>query len=204
MASPVTHKTQELLALAKQGDGFALGQLCDAYAERVRRIVRLRMSPELRSQVDSMDLVQDTLLMAVRDLDDFTCHNDGDFLRWLLSVAENRIHDNVDRFHAQKRDIRRQVSLERLAEHATSLERHGGFPLAATTPSVVLARREDLDRLEQAMDRIKPEYRKVIMLAKIEGLSHKDIGARLGKSPAAVAMLLSRAIVALSNAFGQV
>jgi len=204
VASPVTHKTQELLALAKQGDGFALGQLCDAYGERVRRIVRLRMSPELRSQVDSMDLVQDTLLMAVRDLDDFTCHNDGDFLQWLLSVAENRIHDNVDRFHAQKRDIRRQVSLEKLAKHATSLERHGGLPLATTTPSVVLARREDLDRLEQAMDRIKPEYRKVIMLAKIEGLSHKDIGARLGKSPAAVAMLLSLAIVALSNAFGQV
>jgi RNA polymerase sigma-70 factor (ECF subfamily) len=151
-----------------------------------------------------MDLVQDTLLMAVRDLDDFTCRNDGDFLRWLLSVAENRIHDNVDRFHAQKRDIRRQISLEKLAKHATSLERHGGLPLATTTPSVVLARREDLDRLEQAMDRIKPEYRKVIMLAKIEGLSHKDIGARLGKSPAAVAMLLSRAIVALSNAFGQV
>ena len=204
MASPVTHKTQELLALAKQGDGFALGQLCDAYGERVRRIVRLRMSPELRSQVDSMDLVQDTLLMAVRDLDDFTCRNDGDFLRWLLSVAENRIHDNVDRFHAQKRDIHRQVSLETLAKHATSLERHGGLPLATTTPSVILARREDLDRLEHAMDRIKPEYRKVIMLAKIEGLSHKDIGARLGKSPAAVAMLLSRAIVALSNAFGQV
>lgn len=204
MDSPVTHKTQELLALAKQGDGFALGQLCDAYGERVRRIVRLRMSPELRSQVDSMDLVQDTLLMAVRDLDDFTCHNDGDFLRWLLSVAENRIHDNVDRFHAQKRDIRRQVSLEKLIEHTTSLERHGGLPVATTTPSVVLARREDLDRLEQAMDRIKPEYRKVIMLAKIEGLSHKDIGARLGKSPAAVAMLLSRAIVALSNTFGQV
>ena len=204
MDSPVAHKTQELLALAKQGDGFALGQLCDAYAERVRRIVRLRMSPELRSQVHSMDLVQDTLLMAVRDLDDFTCHNYGDFLQWLLSVAENRIHDNVDRFHAQKRDIRRQVSLEKLAEHATSLERHGGLPVATTTPSVVLARQEDLDRLEQAMDRIKPEYRKVIMLAKIEGLSHKDIGARLGKSPAAVAMLLSRAIVALSNAFGQV
>jgi RNA polymerase sigma-70 factor (ECF subfamily) len=151
-----------------------------------------------------MDLVQDTLLMAVRDLDDFTCRNDGDFLRWLLSVAENRIHDNVDRFHAQKRDIRRQVSLEKLAKHATSLERYGGLPLATTTPSVVLARREDLDRLEQAMDRIKPEYREVIILAKIEGLSHKDIGARLGKSPAAIAMLLSRAIVALGNAFGQV
>jgi RNA polymerase sigma-70 factor (ECF subfamily) len=204
VGSPITHKTQELLSLAKQGDGFALGQLCDAYGERVRRMLRLRMSPELRSQVDSMDLVQDTLLMAVRDLDDFTCHNDGDFLRWLLSVAENRIHDNIDRFHARKRDIRRQVSLEKLADHATSLERHGGLPLAATTPSVVLSRREELDRLEQAMDRIKPEYREVIMLAKIEGLPHKDIGARLGKSTAAVAMLLSRAIVALSNAFGQV
>ncbi len=204
MDSPLTHKTQELLALAKQGDGFALGQLCDAYGERVRRIVRLRMSPELRSQVDSMDLVQDTLLMAVRDLDDFTCHNDGDFLRWLLSVAENRIHDNVDRLHAQKRDIRRQVSLEKLAQHTTNLEKRNGFPLVTTTPSVLLTRREELDRLEQAMDQLKPEYREVIMLAKIEGLSHRNVGVKLSKSPAAVAMLLSRAIVALGNAFGQV
>jgi RNA polymerase sigma-70 factor (ECF subfamily) len=68
----------------------------------------------------------------------------------------------------------------------------------------VLSLREELDRLERAMDRLKPEYRQVVMLAKIEGLSCKEIAGRLSKSPAAVAMSLSRAIVAVTNLFGRV
>jgi RNA polymerase sigma factor (sigma-70 family) len=48
---------------------------------------------------------------------------------------------------------------------------------------------------------LKPEYRKVIVLTKIEGLSYKEIANRLGKSSDAVRMLVSRAIAALSGAF---
>ncbi|OHB60051.1 MAG: hypothetical protein A2168_03730 [Planctomycetes bacterium RBG_13_50_24] len=61
--------------------------------------------------------------------------------------------------------------------------------------------REDLDRLEQAMDRLKPQYREVLVLSKIDGLSCKEIAAKQKKNPAAVAMSLSRAIVALTNLF---
>jgi DNA-directed RNA polymerase specialized sigma24 family protein len=66
---------------------------------------------------------------------------------------------------------------------------------------VVLSLREDLDKLERAMDRLKPQYREVLVLAKIEGLSCKEIAARQSKNPAAVAMSLSRAIVAVTNLF---
>ena len=61
-------KTQELVILAKEGDDSALEQLCRVYGERVRRIIRLRMGGELRSKLDSMDLVQDALLSAVGGL----------------------------------------------------------------------------------------------------------------------------------------
>ena len=44
----------------------------------------------------------------------------------------------------------------------------------------------------------------MIVLAKIEGLSYKEIGERLGKSADAVGMLLSRAMIALTIAFGKV
>jgi len=70
-----------------------------------------------------------------------------------------------------------------------------------TTPSAVLVRSEELNRLERAMDRLKDEYREVLLLAKIEGLAHKDIAERMNRSAAAVAKLLSRAIVALANEF---
>jgi len=151
-----------------------------------------------------MDLVQEAFIEAVKDLGDFTYCSDGDFLHWLSSIVENTIRDNVDRIHAAKRDVRRQVSLNRIAARADRPQGDVGLPAVTTTPSVVFSLREELDRLEQAMDRLKPEYREVIMLAKIDGLTCKEIAGRLNKSPAAVAMSLSRAIVALTNIFERV
>jgi RNA polymerase sigma-70 factor (ECF subfamily) len=159
------------------------------------------MGPELHSQLESMDLVQEVLIEAIKDLGDFTFSSNGDFLRWLSSIVENTIRDNVDRIHAAKRDVRRQVSLDRVAAHTNRSGLDAHFPAATTTPSMVLFLREDLDKLEQAMDRLKPQYREVLVLAKIEGLSCKEIAARQKKNPAAVAMSLSRAIVAVTNLF---
>ena len=194
-------KTQELVVLAKAGDNSAQDWLCRIYGERVRRIMRLRMGTELRSKLDSMDLVQDALICALRDLGDFTYRNEGDFLRWLTKIAENRLRDNIDKLHTDKRNIRREARLDD-REHTTG----GVFvgtadPIEATTPSVIMSRKEDLDKLEKAIDKLRPEYREVIILAKIEELSYSQIGDRLGKSIGAVKMLVSRAIMALSIAF---
>ena len=64
-----------------------------------------------------------------------------------------------------------------------------------------MSRKEDLDRLEKAIDTLRPEYREVLILAKIEQLSYRQIGDRLGKSTGAVKMLVSRARMALVIAF---
>lgn len=200
MSSTAAERTQELVARAKEGDSFAWEQLCGVYGERIRRVIRLRMGGELRSQLDSMDLVQEAMIAAVQGLDRFQCRKEGDFLRWMASVAENKIRDQVDRMHAGKRDVRRQVPLEADKPQADAAGIQDQI-LAATTPSMLLSQSEDLDRLERAMDRLKPEYRQVLLLAKIEGFSHSEVGARLDRTPAAVAKLLARALVALANEF---
>jgi RNA polymerase sigma-70 factor (ECF subfamily) len=197
----VEQNTHQLVSSAQNGDRSALEQLCNVYAERIRRIVRLRVGPELRAQLESMDLVQDALIAAVTSLKDFKHHDDGDFMRWLAKIAENRIRDRVDHIHAAKRDIRRQVRLEGGENESSSRKPYLSAPVVTTTPSVLLARREELDRLEKAMDRLKDDYREVLLLAKIEGLPHEQIAERMNKSPAAVAKLLSRAIVALADEF---
>ena len=198
----VAENTQRLLVRAKDGDRSALNLLCSTYAERVRRIARLRMGAELRSQLESMDIVQDALCAAAKDVHSFTYRREGDFLRWLVELVENRIRDHADRIHAQKRDVRRQVSLDPVETRSgNKCQMPGGLPLVTTTPSVILAHTEELDRLERAMDQLKGEYRQVILLAKIEGLSYQKIGQRITRSPDAVGMLLSRAMVALAKAF---
>ena len=201
MRDSFSNRTQQLVALAKEGNDSALNQLCKVYGERVHWIVRLRMGKELRSKLESMDLVQDVLFSALRDLGDFTYKDEGDFLRWLSKIAENRLRDNVDKFHADKRDIRKEV---RLDNHGpTTGGRFFGVrgPIDATTPSVIMSRKEELEELAKAMDELKPEYKEVIVLAKIEELSYKEISDKLGKSNEAVRKLVSRAMAELTSVF---
>ena len=194
-------KTGQLVALAKDGDETAFNQLCKVYGERVRWIVRLRMGEELRSKLESMDLVQDVLLSALKDLRHFRYQDEGDFLRWLSRIAENRLRDNVDKLHADKRDIRREVRLDNygLRTEGRSFGERG--PVDATTPSVIMSRKEELDELARAIEKLKPEYKEVIVLTKIEGLSYKEISNRLGKSDEAVRKLFTRAMAALTTVF---
>lgn len=134
---------------------------------------------------------------------DFTYRNEGDFLRWLSRIAENKLRDILDKFHADKRDIRKEIPFRK---EGGSTE--GGFvgpaePIGTTTPSVIMRKKEALDRLEKALDELKPEHKEVIVLKRIEGLSHAEIADRLGKNAGAVRMLLARAMAALTLAYGK-
>jgi RNA polymerase sigma-70 factor (ECF subfamily) len=159
------------------------------------------MGRELRVRLDSMDLVQDALLSALKGLGDFTYKNEGDFLRWLSRIAQNALHGHLDKLHAAKRDIRKEARLDNFGTTAGGRFVGTPGPIRTTTPSVIMSRREDLDKLENAIEELKPEYKKVIVLAKIDGLSYNQIGEKLGKSADAVGHLLSRAMVALTDTF---
>ena len=204
MGQTVDNKTQNLVTLAREGDETALNQLCRVYAPRVLWLVRLRMGKELRAKLESMDVVQDVLIYALRDLGDFTYKTEGDFVRWLSRVAENRLRDNLDKLHAVKRDIRKEVRLNSHRIAAEDSFAAAAEPMDTTTPSAIMSKSEEFDRLAKAIDTLKPEYREVLVLAKIEGLSYREIGNKWGKSADAVRMLVSRAMGALSCAFENV
>jgi len=197
-------KTQQLITLAKDGDQLASGQLCHMYAERVRWMVRFRIGKELRSKLESMDLVQEVFIHALEGLGNFTYTNEGDFVRWLSKITQNAIRDNVDKLHAGKRDIHKELPLGDRGPTTDGRFFGAPGPIDATTPSAIISKREDLARLEEAIDKLRPEYREVILLAKIEELSYSQIGDKLGKSARAVKMLVSRAIVTLASTFESV
>ena len=204
MRLTVDDKTRQLVALAQDGNESALNQLYKVYGSRVLWLIRLRMGAELRTKLESMDLVQDVLMSAVKDLGNFTYKTEGDFLRWLSRIAENRLRNQLQRLHANKRDIRREV---RLNTHRSTLEESFVAALDAvetTTPSAVMSKREELDKLTKAIDALKPQYKQVIVLTKIEGLSYKEIGKQLGKSSEAVRKLVSRALEELVSIFENV
>ena len=204
MRYTVDDKIRHLVALAQDGDEPALIQLCKVYGSRVLWLMRLRMGAELRTKLESMDLVQDVLVSALKDLGNFTYKAEGDFLRWLSKIAENRLRNQLQRLHANKRDIRKEV---RLNGYKPTVEDSFVAALDAvdtTTPSAIMSKREELDKLTKAIDVLKPEFRQVIIWTKIEGLSYKEIGKQLGKSSEAVRKLVSRALEELVSIFENV
>jgi len=201
MRLTVDDKTRHLVALAQDGDESALNRLCNVYGARVLWIIRLRMGAELRSKLESMDLVQDVLMSALKDLGTFKYKTEGDFLRWLSRIAENRLRNQLQRLHANKRDIRKEVRLNGYRPTAEDSLVAALDAVDTRTPSAIMSKREELDKLAKAIDALRPEYREVIVLTKVEGLSYREIGDKLGRSADAARMLFSRAMAALTGAF---
>ena len=136
-------KTRHLVVLAKEGDQSALNQLYSVYGERIRWMVRFRMGAELRSKLESMDLVQETLIRALGGLDDFTYTSEGEFVRWLSKIAENELRGSLRKLRADKRDVRKEVHLDDDAPtriHLITL--CDFFPRGAHVPTGLAARDE--------------------------------------------------------------
>jgi RNA polymerase sigma-70 factor (ECF subfamily) len=195
--------TQALLQRVQTGDKEALNELYDRYVMRVLAAVRARLGAELRGKLESWDVVQDALLASLKNVQSFNQTSEGAFLNWLAKVVENRIRDQLDYFHAEKRDHR----LERPLAGARSVESSAPLDIpekrSGPTPSQALLLSEDLARLETAMDQLPEESRELIVAVKIEGRSYHEIAqaAGGGKSPDAVRMQVNRALLALTKAF---
>ncbi len=116
-----------------------------------------------------------------------------------MKLAENRIRDQADHFAAQKRDAARETPLEARQPSADSV--FGPIAELATfsTPSRAAVRAEDLSRLEAAIDSLADDQREALLLVRYEGLALAEAGKEMGRSPDAVRMLVSRAIVQLGN-----
>ena len=70
--------------------------------------------------------------------------------------------------------------------------------IRSQTSRIVL--RQEMERIERALERINESHRDVIVLRKLQELSFAEIGERLGRSPDACRMQLARAMTALTRA----
>jgi Sigma-70 region 2 len=66
----------ELLLRAQDGDEAARDELCARYLPRLRRWAHSRLPVWAREHLDTDDIVQDTLMRSVRQLEGFTPHHE--------------------------------------------------------------------------------------------------------------------------------
>jgi RNA polymerase sigma-70 factor (ECF subfamily) len=180
--------TFNLLGQARQGSGDAASLLFERYRRRLAVLVRFKLGEEWRGKLDIDDLVQDTMMRAYRDLDSFTYRSPGSFLHWLSAIADHVIADAV---RYQGRARRHATEVVRFRSESNPL---GPEPIDSLTPSRVFAQAERLQALLQKMDELPEQYREVLLLSKIEGLTTKEMAERLKKPREAVSLLVFRAV----------
>ena len=134
--------------------------------------------------MDTDDLVQETVVRAVKRIDRFESRHEGALQAYLRQAIVNRIRDEVRR-------AKRSPAPSELDEHAAASD---------ASPLEVAIGREALERYEAALARLRPEEREAIVARVEMDGSYHDVAVALGKPSAdAARMAVSRALLRLAQ-----
>jgi RNA polymerase sigma-70 factor (ECF subfamily) len=176
--------TADLVDRVKSGDRHALDELCARFLPVLRRWASGRLPRWTRDLMDTDDLVQETVVRAIKRLDAFEPRHEGALQAYFRQAIVNRIRD----------EVRRASRAPAAAELNDNISDHAASPLDEAIGH------EAVQRYEEALARLRPEEREAIV-ARIEmERSYQDVAQALGKPSAdAARMSVSRALVRLAE-----
>ena len=193
MTDKSTTPTDLLVQSASRGDGDALSELLTRFLPQLRAFVRLNMGDALRQREEPEDIEQSVCREILQDLSAFDDRGEAAFCQWLYLSALRKIRDRAKFYGRARRDVARERPI---ASHS-SWSRIEALYADIASPSTAASAREEVVQFESAMDRLSEEQRRVIVRSRLQGMSHREIAAELGKSEGATRVLLSRSIAKL-------
>jgi RNA polymerase sigma-70 factor, ECF subfamily len=162
----------------------------------LRVLAELQLGGHAGAGIDPSDIVQETLLDAHRDRDQFRGRSDAEWVAWLRRLLACNLADALRARGRAKRDAARERSLE-AALDASSARLEAWLAADQSSPSERVERNEAVLRLADALAKLPEANRQALMLRHCQGLPLSEISARLGRTPAAVAGLLKRGLAEL-------
>ena len=163
-----------VVARARKGDAAALEALYRAFEGPVYTLAR-RLTG---TRHDAEDVLQETFLELVRSVGRF--RGDGSFAGWVRKVAASKALQRLRRQASRPPETTLSEELSDCVED-TSV---GNAPVATAA--------ERLD-LRAAVEALSPTARSVLWLHDVEGYSHEEIAAMVGKTPSFSKSQLARA-----------
>lgn len=197
MTAPPSLDVPALLERAKLGDEQATGQLLASFESYLTLLARVRLGPKLRGKVDPGDVVQETFLDATRQFPNFRGTHEAELAVWLRRILAGQLALTMRRFLGSKgRDVRLERDIQQqVDDSARALD--AGLAAGLTSPSQHASRREQTVLLADAMAKLPPDYREVIILRHLEGLGFAEVAERMERSEDSVQKLWVRALAKL-------
>jgi RNA polymerase sigma factor (sigma-70 family) len=176
--------TFDLVQRAKAGDRDAVDRLFARHLPALRRWASGRLPRYTRDLMDTDDLVQETLVRAMKRIEAFEPRHEGALQAYLRQAIVNRIRDEV------RRTMRSPGTTE-LDENEKD---------SAASPLDEAIGQEAVDRYEAALSRLRPEEREAIVTRVEMDGTYEQVAEALGKPSAAAArMAVSRALLRLAE-----
>jgi RNA polymerase sigma-70 factor (ECF subfamily) len=165
---------------AQQGDAEAVATLYRTYAQSIYRYIAYRVA----SPADAEDLTAEVFLKMVEGLPAYR-FTGAPFAAWLYRIAAARVID-----YRRRASRRPQAALH---EALTN-----GKPL----PEEQVQQRHEIEELGEALRQLPDDHQTILLLRFVEGKSHHEVAAILGKSIPAVKTAQYRALVRLAELLG--
>lgn len=202
--SDSTPTADELIVGARQGVPDRLGQLLELYRNYLRLLAATQIDRKLRARVSPSDLVQETMLEVLRDFRQFRGRSEAEFMAWIRQILINNMHRLVEKHVlAEKRDVRREISIDRMGASLEQSSARLGAMLEAKggTPSELVQRQENVVMVADCLARLRPHYREVLILRSFKNLPFEQVSEEMDRSNGAVRLLWLRAIKELSRLY---
>jgi RNA polymerase sigma-70 factor, ECF subfamily len=185
----ISANDEHLLSRAREGDRDALGELLDRHRPYLRMLALRGLDGQLAARVSASDLVQQTMLSAVRQFDRFAGTSPGEFVNWLRAIHEGNLVDTL-RAHvgAARRAVGNEVPLDAIGSRADGDSR---------TASRRAMQGEDAVRLARAIDELPEDQAEAVRLRHLEGWSLAAIATHMSRTETAAAGLVKRAVAKL-------
>jgi RNA polymerase sigma-70 factor, ECF subfamily len=182
---PLTSEaTIELLERVRRGDEDALDSLLQRCIPALRRWAHGRLPAGARGMQDTADLVQDTVVAALKKLDAFDARHQGALQAYLRQAVMNRIRDLIR--HRKRRPDQVELPEDLIDERTSPLEEAIGS--------------ENIARYERALERLTATDREAIIGRLEFQYSYEELAIALDKPSASAArMAVTRAMKRLAG-----
>ena len=193
-----------LISRARRGSGDSLGRLLQMYRNYLMVLAGTQIERRLQPRMSPSDIVQETMLRAHANFAQFRGASEPELIGWLRQILVNNLAKFVEQHVlAARRDVRREVSIERLgrALEQSTIQLAALLPAGSRSPSAAAQQREEAVLLADRLAMLAPDYREVLMLRNLQGLPFETIAQQMDRSVSATRMLWLRAIDKLKGLY---
>lgn len=196
-------EVERLIDAARDGDAEALGHLLTSYRRYLVFLARTGLHHHMRGKADPSDIAQEVCLAAHGNIEDFRGESAEEFAGWLRGILTNTLAMHVRKFlGTAKRDPRLEQQLNQNFASATGFLQ-SQIAGNVTSPSQHFARNEAFLQLAGALEGLPKDYRQVIVLRHVEGLSFAEVAKAMGRSVDSVEKLWVRGLAKLKTSMGE-